>query len=162
MGLSGVGKVSPKPEPYISAWSSSEEFLPEVEKLIERLKNKKLEARENAARALGMLGRHAKAAIPALTEALLKDIHWYIRGVAAWALGYVSGEEVATPLTEAILKDENEYVRWAAVEALGRSAGDAKVIISVLTEALKDKNKYVHDEAKNILKLKYKIDEKIL
>ena len=152
MELPGVGGASLKVVSCNNSAIGLNDPIPlKIQKLIEKLKSDKINVREKAIRSLGLMGEDARTAIFALSETLSKDIDPYIRAIAAWALGYIGSEKAGPPLAEACLRDKNEYVRWAAVEALGRSGIDKRTIVSVLTEALSDENKYVRGEANNIL-----------
>jgi len=73
---------------------------------------------QTAAEALGDLGDAARAAVPALKEAL-KDKDQFLREAAAAALGDIGlGAKAAVPALETALKDTEEVVREAAAESL--------------------------------------------
>lgn len=96
-------------------------------------------------------------AVGALTEALKDKANWGVRIAAAYALGDIGGPEVVPALTES-LKDKgndiNGDARRAAAWALGRigssqamSDSTKELVISALTEALKDERDYVREMA---------------
>ena len=92
--------------------------------------------RSNAARALARLGPEAKAAVPALSEAL-KDEEAFVRGYAASALSGIG--PAAVPALSKALKDEERDVRVSAAAALARlGPAEAKAAVPALSEALKD------------------------
>src|SRR5262249_61188637 len=73
--------------------------------------------RERAARSLGKLGEHAKAAIPALSD-MLKDPDRNARRVAAEALGSIGPEAVlAVPKLRDLAQNDPALadVAWAAL-----------------------------------------------
>jgi HEAT repeat protein len=73
--------------------------------LVDLLGAKEAETRRKAAWALGLLGRDAEAAVPALTKALLDDGR-FVAAQAAWALGEIgAGAKSAVPELEKLLKD---------------------------------------------------------
>jgi HEAT repeat protein len=77
------------------------------------LKDERLEAREQAADLLGMIGE--SAAVPALTQAL-DDAAWQVRFSAVSALGELGAGKAAVSLVD----DENPQVRAMARRAAGQ------------------------------------------
>lgn len=89
--------------------------------LIELLSAEDAETRRKAAWALGLLGRDAEAAVPALTKAL-SDTGRFVATQAAWALGQIGpGAKSAIPELEKLLEDPAK--REAAADALKRIKG---------------------------------------
>ena len=106
--------------------------------LIEALKVEHGMVRRSAAHALKEMGPRAKAAMPALTEALQSDPDDEVRCSAALALGSM-GPEAIQALTEVLTDTGVRHwrVRVAAVNALGNMG---PVAIPTLTPVLKDKD----------------------
>jgi sugar/nucleoside kinase (ribokinase family) len=103
--------------------------------------------RGDAAWRLGLTGAEAKAAVPALLEALHDDVA-YVRGDAAWAPGNIGScdYEGVAPALILLLEDEDSVVRRYAVEALGK-IGQAEEAVPVLISALEDENADVRSAA---------------
>ncbi|MCB8765805.1 HEAT repeat domain-containing protein [Planktothrix agardhii] len=78
------------------------------------------EVRQNAAEALGKLGKASETVIEALLNAL-SDSNGWVRRNAAWALSQLgnASETVIEALLPA-LSDRNDLVRRYAAEALGK------------------------------------------
>jgi hypothetical protein len=97
---------------------AQEQHSNDVSILIDQLKHPDPDERQEAAEALGGIGKRAKGAVPQLIEAL-KDPHPFVRRYAAEALGEIGeGAAAAVPqLTEA-LKDPDESVRRSVVSAI--------------------------------------------
>src|SRR5262245_50146385 len=92
-----------------------------VPKLVKQLKDGKADARAKAAKELGQLGAEAKAAVPALAEALIKDADAQVRSYTAYALGQIGPDARAgVPALAEALEDKSEDVRPLAADALGR------------------------------------------
>jgi HEAT repeat protein len=100
-----------------------------------------------ACRALGEIGPGAKAAAPALAQAL-RDSAWNDRDAAAEALGRIRPDvDASAPALVAALRDTDQRVRGVAARALGRlRSGDAK-IVAALAAALKDEDANVRASA---------------
>jgi HEAT repeat protein len=89
--------------------------------LVELLGAKEAETRRKAAWALGLLGRDAEAAVPALTKAL-RDDGRFVAAQATWALGEIgAGARSAVPELEKLLEDPAK--RQLAADALRRIRG---------------------------------------
>jgi HEAT repeat protein len=114
------------------------EAQPAIPALITALKDQDLYVRRFAAQALGKIGPDAKSAVPALGKAL-KDDKKQVAEAAAEALGKIRIAATG-PLADAVKDKGNESaVRRKAVEALGVMGPAAKSAVSVLTDALKDR-----------------------
>jgi HEAT repeat protein len=103
------------------------------------LKDKDFYVRRGAAEALKTMGKEAKAAVPALTNAL-EDNFYGVRQTAAQALGSIGPDaEAAIPaLSNAAAKDHYACVRLAAAEALGKIGPATKDVVPTLSNALRD------------------------
>jgi len=87
--------------------------------LVECLTKEQL-VRQTAALALGNIGPEARAAIPALTNAL-NDPAWSVRRQAAIALGQIGPDAApALPSLERLAKDKDKQVARAAIDAISR------------------------------------------
>jgi len=103
------------------------------------------EAKQRAARILAQMGLEAKAAIPALIQALNDE---RTQGAAAEALGNLGLEaKAAIPALNQALNDDNARVRWTTIIALGKIVGDAELLIPLLKKALKDEEASVRKAA---------------
>ena len=108
--------------------------------LIQALKDKgDSSVRYSSGKALGQIGPKAKAAVPALAQALKDEDEW-VRANAAEALGRIGPEaKAAVPALIQALKNEDVLrVRWGAAEALGQIGPAAKQAVPALAQALKD------------------------
>jgi HEAT repeat protein len=131
----------------------------EVVRLIERLtKDESARQRRLAARALGELGSRAKAAIPALVQAL-DDPDSTVRDEAEAALSRF-GEAVVPELVEK-LKDPDQFVRLRVVSVLGRIGPEAKAALPAVEEAKADPSPFVRAEAEKAA-LRIGLDAKTL
>ncbi len=93
-----------------------------VSTLIQVLRSENIEARVNAARALGGMGISAKIAEPALMVAL-NDSESEVRYTAATALANLGGDtKVALPLLQEALQNESKWIRNDAAFALSNVA----------------------------------------
>ena len=98
-----------------------EPFLPELEKLVAREKE-----RERHLSVIQAMGRTGTAAVPTLTK-LIKDERPQVRFTAVSSLGNlgVNAKSAASALTEAAKKDENARVRQGAIMAWAGSVPTA-------------------------------------
>src|SRR5262249_49270737 len=114
---------------------------------VEVLGSARAPQRRQAALALGMLGREAKAAVPALVVAL-GDKNELVRRQAAQSLGDFGARARAAvgKLGEA-LRDAKDFVREQAADALGKIGPAARAAVPALVEALRDPVKYVRRQA---------------
>ncbi len=93
-----------------------------VSTLIQVLRSENIEARVNAARALGGMGTIAKIAEPALTVALY-DKEARVRYTAATAIANLGGDtSSALPLLHEALQNESKWIRSDAAFALSSVA----------------------------------------
>jgi hypothetical protein len=101
--------------------------------------DKDAEARGDAAHAIGVMGRKAKAAVPALTKAL-KDKDEDVRDWACYALSNMGadGKEALPGLEELLLNDKVKHVRRAAAVAIGSMHAEGKAAVPSLRKTLKD------------------------
>jgi HEAT repeat protein len=113
-----------------------------VEPLIDALSRNEVEARSNAAWALGAIGDR-RAVLP-LTETLQRDADETTREQAAWALGAI-GDGGAVDGLSAALSDASGEVREQAAWALG-AIGDARAA-APLGGALKSRDTKVREQA---------------
>lgn len=124
--------------------------------LVRNLRASDEKVRETSAMALGSVGSAAKAAVPALTEALL-DKSYEVRFQVARALLEIGLPEVPmlerATLNELIvgLKDPNDYVRECSALSLGWIGPVAKESVPALTETLLDDSPDVRDAARDAL-----------
>jgi HEAT repeat protein len=91
---------------------------PAVAPLVTMLHGQGVEARRNAAEALGWIG--SSSATQALVQALKKDGDATVRGQAAWALGEIGDPAARRALERAQLRDPAAEVQIAAEWALYR------------------------------------------
>ncbi len=105
--------------------------------------------REHAIRALGEIGPGAEAAVEILKQEMFSGSR--INYVAAEALGGI-GPKGLPPLIEAI-RDGDIRLRCWAIRALMKAGDAAKPAIPLLTDALKDPDKEVRQDADNVLKM---------
>ena len=88
-----------------------------------------------ASEALGLIGRDASSAVPALSKVLKESKNPRIRRDAAAALGRIGGNaEVAVPALTSALDDPWATVRAAAAKALPSFAQDAQVALPKLRQ----------------------------
>lgn len=100
--------------------------------------------RSAAAKALGILGPEAEAAIPELIKAL-HDSETQVSWDAASALGRVG--RPAVPELMRALADSSSYVRHCAAYALGEIGAAAEPAVPALIESLMDTNRDVRASA---------------
>lgn len=115
------------------------------------LQNKNVEARVNAARALGGMGVQAKLAVPALVAAL-KDKQPRVRYSAAIALANIGVEfKTAFPYIIAALENESQFLRSDAASALANIGYNFKQKVSELSRSELEKIISDFDEALQII-----------
>ncbi len=114
---------------------------PRIQNLIDLLRSEDSRLRGVAAVELGKIGSEAKAALPALIEAL-KDEDQIVRRSATKALPNI-GPAAVMALIEA-LNSEEQNVRALAADGLRDLGPEAIVAVPTLIEALKEENKWVH------------------
>ena len=119
--------------------------------LIEALKDEDGRVRSNAARAQGYIGPEAKVAVPALIQAL-KDEDKYVRDDAAWALGKIGPAAVPALVKRLNDKNEDKDVCASVMEALEEIDIEARTVMPILIEALKDKDKRIRRSAAQALR----------
>jgi HEAT repeat protein len=146
-----IGGISPQAFGQIGGETSPEKE--KVEKLIVELRDKSSKVRENAAEALGKMDLHAKAAVPALVQAALKDEIFWVRINSAEALGKIGNHaKAAVPALMEALKDNDDLVRTNAAYALGKMGEHANAAVLALVQAaLKDKGYDVRGNAARAL-----------
>jgi hypothetical protein len=120
---------------------------PNIEQMVEELKNGNRAVREQSAVSLG-LTNNPQAIIPLLDA--LNDNEQSIRVAAARALGEIKDPNVFGPLTIA-LRDKDKYVRVAAAEALMRTRD--RRAIEPLKSALFDKDKLVSEAVERAISI---------
>ena len=97
-----------------------------ISEWVRLLKAPEHSTRSTAATQLGKIGSEAKAAVPALTDAL-KDKHGQVRTAVAEALGKIGAEaKTAVPALTDALKDKDERVRETTALSLGLIGPAAK------------------------------------
>jgi HEAT repeat protein len=134
----------------IANMAGAEDRSEDVRKLQISLKSEKAAERLASARILGEIGPAAKAAAPALAEAL-KDSERDVRMTAAQSLGYIGpGAKVAAAALMTGLQDKDAQVRRAAAFALGK-VGSLEAE-GALKAARKDEVDAVRNAAKTALK----------
>lgn len=126
-----------------ACWALMRIGEPALSALIKALKEEDSEARGLAAYILGNM--REREAVPPLIS-LLKDTDFGVRRKAIRALGKI-GDSRAIPVLLEILSEGDEGIRVVTIEALGRIArqegASDKRILSALSKALKDKDRYV-------------------
>ncbi len=108
-----------------------------VERLTKGLKHESEFMRWHKAQQLGVLGAHAKKAVPALIQTLA-DGSPQVRSASAEALSKM-GSIALPPLTQA-LKSKNAGIRIGVAHALGQMGSEAKGALDALETALNDEN----------------------
>ena len=118
--------------------------------LLKALQDPDREVRYNAAfglSALAFMGGDAKAAVPALVDAL-KDSYGTARAAAALALGHIhSQSDLVIPALVESLRDQQVFVRSQAAAALGEFGTNAKSAFPSLVELTHDENQDVRNAA---------------
>ncbi len=119
-----------------------------VSTLIQVLRSENIEARVNAARALGGMGISAKIAEPALMVAL-NDSESEVRYTAATALANLGGDtKVALPLLQEALQNESKWIRQDAAFALSNVALNMQAKARRLSD--KELNQVIKDLEKTL------------
>ena len=119
-----------------------------VSTLIQVLASENIEARVNAARALGGMGTIAKIAEPALTVALY-DKEARVRYTAATAIANLGGDtSSALPLLHEALQNESKWIRSDAAFALSSVALNMQTKARQLSE--KELNRAISDLEKTV------------
>lgn len=118
-----------------------------VSVLVEALREPDSDVRQRVAQALGQIGPEAKAAVPALIDAL-KDQEEWDYNTAAQALVDINTPEARKALEDyyrlfEALKDPDESIRNQAAQDLGYIGPEAKTAVQALIEALKDDDEMV-------------------
>ena len=112
------------------------------------MRSKNIEARVNAARALGGMGISAKIAEPALMVAL-NDSESEVRYTAATALANLGGDtKVALPLLQEALHNESKWIRNDAAYALSNVALNMQTKAHSLSD--KELNQVIEDLEKTL------------
>jgi HEAT repeat protein len=103
---------------------------PKAAALIKELSDKNPAVRRSAAQEIGDLAdvriTDAKAALPALKEALGKDADPAVRSAVLTALGKIEPDQFPALLTDVLKKDKEGQVQIAAIAALGQLAQQGK------------------------------------
>jgi len=114
--------------------------------------------------AVGMIGRQAQEAEPALIEAL-KDQDKDVRWLAAQQLGSIDpGEGAVQPLCDVLKnKQEEVRVRASAAYSLGRIRADVRTAVPALSEALNSEDSLLGvNAAGSLIKIYPSLNEKSL
>jgi HEAT repeat protein len=121
--------------------------------LQQALSNKDATVRANSAKALGLLGQPAAAAVPDLKKlAANKDEPAFVRIQAARALWVIDHNVPASfPVLVAGSRDTNQFVRSEAEQALQQIGPQDEWAAEDLAKALQDKDKNVRIEAAKVL-----------
>lgn len=110
----------------------------DVPGLLKTLDDKEPRHRADAADELGLIGRAAKDAVPALTRLANKDADPLVRIRAAEALLRIEPQAKFVQVLIEAMGDSQPKVRRAAVESLGNSGEHAVAAVPKLIDALKD------------------------
>jgi HEAT repeat protein len=103
--------------------------------------------RLNAARGLGEIGPDAAETVPMLAGCLEKAEEFEIREAAAFALGWIGGEDAVAPLVRASV-EESPTVRLAAVTALARVTPRTSNVLAALVAAARDEKEEIRKIAR--------------
>lgn len=107
-----------------------------------------IEVRSRAEGALGDLGPKAKAAVPALIKCISGGTD--INGV--WALGRIGPDaKAALPVLESKMRQETGRERVYAAGAVWAIGGENAEAKAVVEKALKDPDKHIQVDARNVL-----------
>jgi len=122
---------------------------PIVSGLVKLINDSDIDRRERALEAIGKIGQAAKAAIPALRNALNDDLP-YIRTHAAEALASMGSAALPVFLEE--LGNENGDLREIAASSIGKlDPAECKSAIPALVHALSDSNSMVRQRSESAL-----------
>jgi hypothetical protein len=106
--------------------------------LTQALTNTNACARESAARVLGMFGKEAQSAIPALI-CCARDKDDSVRGFATFSLGQIGQEpDIGVPVLIANLRDADHSTRWNAACALAKFGDRAKSAFPALLKVVRE------------------------
>jgi HEAT repeat protein len=132
------------PDPHIRRYSvlllGSEQDPNNIDILVKALSDRDKGVREQAAKALGEVG---KPAVPRLTM-LNNHADWKVRYRAAEALGMIPETDSLSALVQ-FLDDEKDHVRYMAAKSLGKLR--AIEAVEPLIRSLKDENEFVRKVA---------------
>lgn len=128
-----------------------------VPELARALTDPNLQVRQNAINALGRLRTDARAAVPALIEAMRNPendtnarlfLHTIQEGAAS-ILGFVSaGTPDAVPaLTDVLTGDASDHLKAAAARSLGLIGPPARPAVPTLYAMLSHKDRYIREES---------------
>jgi serine/threonine-protein kinase len=124
--------------------------IPEaVQEQMAELKEGRGDERWKAAETLGKIGGEARAAVPALIEAL-SERNATLRWRSAEALGRIGDARAVAPLVAA-LSDRDGLVKTEAAKALGRLGPAAREAVPVLAQGLRDPDAFYRREAAKAL-----------
>jgi HEAT repeat protein len=102
------------------------------------------------AEALGLMGPHARAAVPVLVE-LLRNQRDLLRVTTALAIWRIAKCECAVPILTGALDAGDDAVRWAAARALAEIGPSAKSAVRALSRGLKGGDVYDREYAATAL-----------
>ena len=124
--------------------STSEIAAIDVSVQVNKLKDKNPAIRKAAARRLGEIGPEAKAAVPALVEALKDKDDESLREAALMSLIKINpNPKTVIPAFIEALKDTSRFVRYLAASALDRFGSEARAAVPNLIELLSNKKEDV-------------------
>ena len=124
-----------------------------VLRLLRALSADQSQTRQDAAQALGRLGKAAEHAMPALLVAA-GDSRWEVRADAVWAIGKVTTKEQASSAVSVLttaLDDPSDHVRWSATWSLARIGPAAETAVPALIEKLNDPARKIRASALSAL-----------
>jgi hypothetical protein len=112
-----------------------------VPALIRELDSSNPDQRREAARALGIIGAPARAAVPQLARAMLEDADRGVQAEASLALSRMNpaSEDALSALTRA-LEHKDPLIRMNAAYALARLGAPARAAIPTLVKAINDRS----------------------
>ncbi|MBI1785275.1 HEAT repeat domain-containing protein, partial [Candidatus Sumerlaeota bacterium] len=125
--------------------SDADEAIPKLIALLD--KDEVPRVRAVSAAILGMMGRRAEAATPALIRGLDHE-NKFVRAASAQALGSMGTQaEAAISKLIELAKDDYSDVQKEAISALGKIGPAAENALSILTERLQDKDSDIRSRA---------------